>query len=131
MSESFHQCSILMFILMPLLTGEAAQLGNLSDIWKHWTKKQALSYCLFPTSLRHPHTVCSTILPLRGQLGNAWEPSEQYISALMLPLLNNWTVAVSLSRSPPLNLPHALWVQTYTRSIPHSAYYSYASISKT
>jgi len=44
------------------------------------------------------------MLPLRGELGSAWKPSEQYISALMLSPRNNWSVAVSLSQ----HLKHSL-----------------------
>jgi len=95
---------------MPLLSGEAAQLGNLSDIWKHWTKKQALSYCLLPTSLRHPHTVhFSTILPSCCLYEESWAvPGNLQSSIFLLSCSHPVIIGVSLSLS--LNISNTLWV---------------------
>jgi hypothetical protein len=54
----------------------------------------------------------ASILPLRGQLGNARETSEQHISALMLPLRNNWSVPFS-PPSPSISLSHCLGSDVY------------------
>jgi hypothetical protein len=112
MSESFHQCSVLIFNTMPLLSGEAAQLGNLSDIWKHWTKKQILSYCLFSTSLRHPHTVhFSTTLPPSCLYVDSWAmPGNLQSSIFLLSCSHPVIIGVSLSLSLSLNISNTLWV---------------------
>jgi hypothetical protein len=57
----------------------------------------------------------ASILPLRRQLGNAWKPSKQYISALMLSPRNNWSVAVSLTL--PQHLKHSLGLDLYVYKI--------------